>query len=39
VVVYQGRIVGEFASGTVERSTLGLLMGGRSIDEQHPAVA
>ena len=39
VVLYQGRIVGEFASGTVERSTLGLLMGGRSVDEQQPAVA
>jgi ABC-type uncharacterized transport system ATPase subunit len=36
LVLYQGRIVGEFASGTVERSTLGLLMGGRSLDEREP---
>jgi ABC-type uncharacterized transport system ATPase subunit len=35
LVLFQGRIVGEFASGTVERTTLGLLMGGRSVDEQH----
>jgi simple sugar transport system ATP-binding protein len=41
LVLYQGRIVGEFASGSVERTTLGLLMGGRSVDEQaaHVAVA
>jgi hypothetical protein len=39
-VIFQGRIVGEFVSGAVERTTLGLLMGGRSGDEQHePAVA
>jgi simple sugar transport system ATP-binding protein len=36
LVLYQGRIVGEFASGTVERSTLGLLMGGRKLDERAP---
>ena len=36
LVLYQGRIVGEFASGTVDRATLGLLMGGRSLDEQEP---
>jgi simple sugar transport system ATP-binding protein len=33
LVLYQGRIVGEFESGRVERTTLGLLMGGRSVDE------
>jgi len=33
LVLYQGKIVGEFASGTVERATLGLLMGGRRLDE------
>lgn len=36
LVLYQGRIVGEFASGSVERTTLGLLMGGRSADERQP---
>jgi simple sugar transport system ATP-binding protein len=38
LVLYQGRIVGEFASGAVDRTTLGLLMGGRSLDEREPAV-
>jgi simple sugar transport system ATP-binding protein len=37
LVLYQGRITGEFASGTVDRTTLGLLMGGRSIDERESA--
>jgi simple sugar transport system ATP-binding protein len=37
LVLYQGRIVGEFASGTVNRTTLGLLMGGRSLDDREPA--
>jgi len=37
LVLYQGQIVGEFASGSVERATLGLLMGGRRIDEHQPA--
>ena len=36
LVLYQGRIVGEFESGKVERATLGLLMGGRGVDEQEP---
>jgi simple sugar transport system ATP-binding protein len=36
LVLYQGRIVGEFASGTVDRAMLGLLMGGRGLDEQEP---
>jgi general nucleoside transport system ATP-binding protein len=39
LVIYQGRIVGEFASGAVGRTTLGLLMGGRSLDEQHEPTA
>ena len=38
LVLYGGQIVGEFASGTVERATLGLLMGGRTLDEREPAV-
>jgi general nucleoside transport system ATP-binding protein len=33
LVLYGGKIVGEFLSGQVDRTTLGLLMGGRSIDE------
>jgi simple sugar transport system ATP-binding protein len=37
LVLYQGRIVGEFASGAVDRTTLGLLMGGRSADDREPA--
>jgi general nucleoside transport system ATP-binding protein len=39
VVLFQGRIVGEFVSGGVERTTLGLLMGGRGGDEQHEPAA
>jgi simple sugar transport system ATP-binding protein len=38
LVLFQGRIAGEFASGTVSRTELGLRMGGRSGDEQ-PAAA
>jgi simple sugar transport system ATP-binding protein len=34
LVIYQGRIVGEFASGKVSRTELGLLMGGRTADER-----
>jgi simple sugar transport system ATP-binding protein len=34
LVLYQGQIVGEFESGTVDRTTLGLLMGGRSAGER-----
>lgn len=34
LVLYGGRIVGEFAGGAVDRATLGLLMGGRSLDER-----
>jgi simple sugar transport system ATP-binding protein len=34
LVIFQGRIVGEFVSGGVERTTLGLLMGGRNGDGQ-----
>jgi simple sugar transport system ATP-binding protein len=37
LVLYGGRIVGEFAGGTVDRSTLGLLMGGRSLDDRDRA--
>jgi simple sugar transport system ATP-binding protein len=33
LVLFQGRIVGEFASGGVSRTELGLRMGGRSGDE------
>ena len=33
VVLYQGKITGEFASGAVTRSTLGLFMGGRTTDD------
>ncbi len=33
VVLYQGQITGEFLSGQVSRSELGLLMGGRSTDD------
>jgi ABC-type uncharacterized transport system ATPase subunit len=39
LVLYQGRIVGEFESGNVDRTTLGLLMGGRSADERHAHTA
>ena len=37
LVIYQGRIVGEFLSGQVARTELGLLMGGRALDEHAPA--
>lgn len=33
VVLYQGRITGEFLSGQVSRSELGLFMGGRTTDD------
>jgi simple sugar transport system ATP-binding protein len=33
VVLYQGKITGEFLSGQVSRSELGLLMGGRTTDD------
>jgi general nucleoside transport system ATP-binding protein len=33
VVLYQGRITGEFMSGGVSRSELGLFMGGRTTDD------
>ena len=39
LVIYGGRIVGEFDSGTVDRATLGLLMGGRTLDEREPATS
>lgn len=32
LVLYGGKIVGEFPAGEVDRATLGLLMGGRSLD-------
>lgn len=34
LVIYQGRIVGEFPSGKASRAELGLLMGGRTGDER-----
>jgi simple sugar transport system ATP-binding protein len=34
LVIFGGRIVGEFASGQVTRTELGLLMGGRTGDER-----
>jgi general nucleoside transport system ATP-binding protein len=37
LVIYGGRIVGEFLSGEVTRTELGLLMGGRTLDERAPA--
>jgi simple sugar transport system ATP-binding protein len=37
LVICGGRIVGEFLSGTVTRTELGLLMGGRTLDEHAPA--
>ena len=37
LVIYQGRFVGEFLSGQVTRTELGLLMGGKSLDEHAPA--
>jgi simple sugar transport system ATP-binding protein len=42
LVLFQGRIVGEFASGSVSRTELGLRMGGRSRDghgDEQAAVA
>lgn len=36
-VIYDGRISGDFASGTVTRTELGLLMGGRTLDERASA--
>ncbi|HRA46891.1 MAG TPA: ABC transporter ATP-binding protein [Thermomicrobiales bacterium] len=39
LVLYGGRIVGEFANGQVDRATLGLLMGGRSLDDREPISA
>lgn len=37
LVIYAGRIVGEFLSGGVTRTELGLLMGGRTLDEHASA--
>jgi simple sugar transport system ATP-binding protein len=37
LVIFGGRIVGEFASGQVTRTELGLLMGGRTADERATA--
>ena len=37
LVICGGRIVGEFLSGEVTRTELGLLMGGRTLDEHAPA--
>jgi simple sugar transport system ATP-binding protein len=37
LVIYAGGIVGEFLSGAVARTELGLLMGGRTLDEHAPA--
>jgi simple sugar transport system ATP-binding protein len=37
LVLYQGHIVGDFPGGTVDRATLGLLMGGRSVDDLEAA--
>ena len=37
LVICGGRIVGNFLSGTVTRTELGLLMGGRTLDEHAPA--
>jgi simple sugar transport system ATP-binding protein len=34
LVLFGGRIVGEFINGQVDRATLGLLMGGRSLDDR-----
>jgi simple sugar transport system ATP-binding protein len=34
LVLFDGRIVGEFINGEVDRATLGLLMGGRSLDDR-----
>jgi general nucleoside transport system ATP-binding protein len=35
LVIYQGKIVGEFMSGRVDRAELGLLMGGRTGHVEH----
>jgi simple sugar transport system ATP-binding protein len=37
LVIYGGQIVGEFLSGAVTRTELGLLMGGKTLDEHAPA--
>ncbi|MDQ3226458.1 MAG: ATP-binding cassette domain-containing protein [Chloroflexota bacterium] len=37
LVIFQGRIAGEFLSGAVTRNELGLVMGGRSLDERAAA--
>jgi ABC-type sugar transport system ATPase subunit len=37
LVLSEGHIVGNFLSGTVTRPELGLLMGGRGLDEHAPA--
>jgi simple sugar transport system ATP-binding protein len=37
LVLWEGRIVGDFLNGTVTRTELGLLMGGRGLDEHAPA--
>ncbi|MGN6485115.1 MAG: heme ABC transporter ATP-binding protein, partial [Thermomicrobiales bacterium] len=37
-VLYQGRIAGEFLSGQVSRTELGLFMGGRTNEEHGHAV-
>ncbi|MBW3631768.1 MAG: ABC transporter ATP-binding protein [Chloroflexi bacterium] len=37
LVLWEGRIVGDFPGGRVTRTELGLLMGGRSLDEHAPA--
>jgi general nucleoside transport system ATP-binding protein len=37
LVLCEGRIVGNFLSGTVTRTELGLLMGGRGLDEHASA--
>jgi ABC-type uncharacterized transport system ATPase subunit len=39
LVIYAGQIVGDFPSGQVDRTTLGLLMGGRNADEQPSSAA
>ncbi len=38
LVLFQGRITGEFENGKVSRTELGLHMGGRTGDEQHAGV-
>jgi ABC-type uncharacterized transport system ATPase subunit len=34
LVLFGGKIVGEFVNGQVDRATLGLLMGGRNLDDR-----